>query len=403
MRVLIADKLPSFVTTRLEAAGCQVSTDASLSGDTLTAALAAQDPDVLVVRSTKVEAPQILGARSLSLIIRAGAGVNTIDLDAASRRGVFVTNCPGKNAIAVAELTMGHLINLDRRIADNVSALRAGKWDKKNLGKAKGLFGRTLAVLGTGRIGREVILRAKAFGMAVRAWDKALTAADAEELGVTRCATALEACTGADAVTVHLPLSAGTRGLVGREVLAAVAPGAYIINTARGGVIDEAALREAIQTRGLRAGLDVFEHEPADGAGTFDDPLHDDAGVYGTHHVGASTDQASDAVADETARIVEVYKKTGRPPNCVNIADATPATHLLVVRHADRVGVLARILDGLREATVNVQEMENIVFTGAYAACARIACDQAPPGDFLGRINADPDVIAATVVAIQAG
>lgn len=400
MRVLIADKLPPFVIARLEAVGCQVHMDPELAGAPLVDALRAEDPEVLVVRSTKVEAAHFEVARSLALVIRAGAGVNTIDLAAASRRGVFVSNCPGKNAVAVAELTIGHLINLDRRISDNVAALRSGKWDKKGLGKARGLFGRTLAVLGAGQVGREVITRARAFGMQVRVWDKAFTDEDAQALGVLRCETALEACHGAHAMTVHLPLNPQTRGLVSTELLTALQPGAYVVNTARGGVVDETALREAIKTHALRAGLDVYEHEPSGGAGAFDDPLAQDLSIYGTHHVGASTDQASDSVASETARIVEQYKKTGRPPNCVNIADHSPATHLLVVRHADRVGVLAGILDALRAADTNVQEMENIVFSGAEAACARIHCDSAPNADALAEMAAGDAIYSVTVVPL---
>ncbi|TNF26966.1 MAG: hydroxyacid dehydrogenase [Deltaproteobacteria bacterium] len=402
MRVLIADKLPPFVIARLEAAGCSVRLEPDLGGETLADALRAQDPEVLVVRSTKVQEAHFAAGRSLSLVIRAGAGVNTIDLAAASRGGVFVSNCPGKNAIAVAELTIGHLINLDRRIADNVAALRSGKWDKKGLGKARGLYGRTLAVLGAGRIGREVIKRARAFGMQVRVWDKFFTQDDAEELGVARCETALEACLGAHALTVHLPLNDETRNLVSTELLAALQPGAYVVNTARGGVVDEGALRVAIAERGLRAGLDVYEHEPSASATAFDDPLAQEPSIYGTHHVGASTDQASDSVAAETARIVEVYQKTGRPPNCVNIAERSPATHLLVVRHADRVGVLAGILDALRASETNIQEMENIIFTGAEAACAQIHCDKAPDDAVLAAMAADSAIFAVTVVPLEA-
>lgn len=402
MRVLIADKLPPFVTARLEAAGCDVHVDPSLGGATLTAALRERDPEALVVRSTRVEAEHLSAAPSLALVIRAGAGVNTIDLDHASRRGVYVSNTPGKNAIAVAELAFGHLINLDRRIADNVVALREGRWDKKGLGKARGLFGRTLAVIGTGQVGRAVISRALAFGMKVRAWSRSLTDEAAAELGVVRCASAVEACRGADAVTVHVALKPETRGLIGAEALAVLAPGAYVINTARGGVVDERALCAAIAERGLRAGLDVFEREPAEGVAPFDDPIAREDGVYGTHHVAASTDQASDAVAAEVACIIEEYLATGRPPNCVNLAERTPATHLLVVRHADRVGVLAQVLDGLSAAEVNVQEMENIVFRGAHAAVARIHVDSPPADAVLDALRAHEHVFAVNVVPLKA-
>lgn len=401
MRVLIVDKLSQDTERRLQAAGCAVEVAVGTQGDSLVDKLRDSDPDVLVVRSTRVEARHLEAARSLSLVLRAGAGVNTIDLATASARGVYVSNCPGKNAIAVAELAMGHLVNLDRRIADNVADLRAHAWNKGRYSKARGLYGRTLAVLGVGDIGVETIRRAKAFGMRVRAWSRSLTPGRAAELGVTLAATPLEACRGADALTVHLALTADTRGLVDRKLLEALAPGAYVVNTSRGEIMDQEALVEAIRTRGLRAGLDVFASEPAGSAGEFLDPIADMPEVYGTHHIGASTEQASEAVSDEVVRIVETYLRTGRVPNVVNLAARSPATHVLVVRHADRVGVLAGVLGLLREAGVNVQEMENIIFQGAQAATARIQVDTRLGRDLLSRIEASPDVIAASLVALE--
>jgi len=398
--IVIADKVPQFLPEALSATGRAVRLDPALAGDDLAAALAEHRAEILVVRSTRVEAAHLDASPNLSLVIRAGAGVNTIDLDGASRRGIYVSNCPGKNAVAVAELTMGLLLSLDRRIPDNVVALREGRWAKKELGRARGLFGRTLAVLGTGAIGREVIRRAQAFGLKVRAWSRSLTDAEAQALGVTRADTPVDACRDADAVTVHVALSPETRGLLGREALAALRPGAYVLHTARGGVVDEDALREAIAERGLRAGLDVYTREPSGGAGVFDDPIASDPNVYGTHHIGASTDQAEESVAEEVIRIVEAFTRTGRPLNCVNLAEHTPATHMLVVRHADRVGVLAGVLDALRAAEVNVQEMENVIFQGAHAACARIQLDQAPPPAVLEAIAQREHVMATSLVPL---
>ena len=400
MRVLIADKLSPDTPIRLEAVGCAVIVGA-FQGDALMEALETHQPDVLVVRSTKVETRHLDASRSLALIIRAGAGVNTIDLAGASARGIYVSNCPGKNAIAVAELTMGHLLNLDRRIADNVAELRAHRWNKKEFGKARGLYGRTIAVLGMGSIGLEVVSRALAFGMNVRAWSRSLSLAQADALGVTWAASPLEACRGADVLTVHLALSPETRSIVNRTLLDALAPGAFFINTSRGEVVDQTALLEAVRTRGLRAGLDVFADEPAGGEGVFESPILDEARVYGTHHIGASTTQADDAVAAEVVRIVEAFLRTGRVPNCVNLAATSPATHVLVVRHADQVGVLASVLGVLREAGINVQEMENIIFSGATAACARIQVDRWPSVDLLSRIERSPHVFAASVVALE--
>lgn len=400
MRVLLADKLAARTVTDLEAAGTKVTVDASLSGDSLEAQLERADPHVLVVRSTRVEARHLKAAPSLSVVIRAGAGVNTIDLPEAARRGIYVANCPGKNAIAVAELTMAHLLNCDRRLADNVAAMREGRWDKKAFSKARGLYGRTLAVLGCGRIGGEVIRRARGFGMKVRAWSRSLTPEAAEALGASYAATPLEAARGAHALTVHVALGAGTRHLVSAEVLEALAPGAYVVNTARGGVVDEAALLEAIERRGLRAGLDVFEGEPESKQCAFDAPIAVAPGVYGTHHIGASTDQASEAVAAEVVEIVRGYVETGQVRNAVNLARGTDATHTLVVRHLDKVGVLAGVLVSLREAGVNVQEMENIVFAGGDAACARIQVSSWPSEGLLGAIKEVEHVLAASLFEI---
>lgn len=401
LRILIADRLPDAARTRLQEAGCEVLVDPGLQGDTLTAALAEHNPDVLIVRSTKVQAAQIAAARSLQLIVRAGAGVNTIDLPAASARGVFVTNCPGMNAVAVAELTMAHLLNADRRVADGAADLRAGRWNKKLYSKARGLKGRTLGVIGTGNIGVEVIRRARAFEMDVVAWSRSLTPQRAAALGVTALGSAVEVARRADVLTVHLELSPATRGFCGPAIFEALRPGAVFINTSRGELVDEAALAEAVHTKGVRAGLDVFCGEPAGDAGEWTHPLLGLPGVYGTHHIGASTDQAQEAVADEAVRIALVFAATGEAPNCVNMAVKTPATHLLVVRHQDQVGVLAMVLDLLREGQINVQQMENIIFSGARAACARIQLESPPSEALLARLRAAEPIFDVKVVPLE--
>lgn len=402
MRILVADKLAPFVPGRLQDAGAQVTVDTSAKDAALTAKIAELDPEVVIVRSTKVTAADIAAGKHLALVIRAGAGVNTIDLAAASAKGVYVANCPGKNAVAVAELTIGHLVNLDRRIADNVAALRAGKWDKKTFGVARGLRGRTLAVLGTGQIGREVIVRAKAFGMRIVAWSRSLTDAEATALGVERAATMEAAVANADAVSVHLALAKETRGRVGESVFAAMKPGAYFINTSRAEVVDQDALARAIGQKGICAGLDVFANEPSGATGPFADPIVDSPNVYGTHHIGASTDEAEEAVGEEVVRIVTAYKGGAALPNVVNLATRTPATHLLVVRHADRVGVLAKVLDLLREAGVNVEDMQNIVFSGGQAACARIGIVGALGDAGLARLSDDADIFSVSQVPVNA-
>ncbi len=401
MRILIADKLAPFVAGRLADLGARVQQEPTLKGAELTAKLAEVDPEVLVVRSTKVTAQDIAAAEGLSLVIRAGAGVNTIDLPAASARGVYVANCPGKNAAAVAELTLGHLLNLDRRIADNVASLRAHRWNKKGFGGAPGLNGRRLAVLGCGTIGREVIRRAQAFGMRVVAWSRSLDEQEAEELGVEHAETPEEAVRNADAVTVHLALAPETRHRIAASVFEAMRPGAYFVNTSRGEVVDGEALMRAIEDRDIRVGLDVFEGEPAGAEGPFEHPLVDHPNVYGTHHIGASTHEAEEAVGREVVRIISAYRAGRRIPNCVNLAQQSPATHRLVVRHADRVGVLAGVLDVLREAGHNVQEMRNIVFSGAEAACARIEVVGEPSPETLRAIASHGEIFAVSAAPME--
>lgn len=399
LRILIVDKLAPTVPKRLAAFG-EVTVDTSAKEAQLTQKIKELDPEVLVVRSTKVTAADIAAGKALALVIRAGAGVNTIDLQAASGQGVYVANCPGKNAIAVAELAIGHLLNLDRRIADGVAALREHRWDKKSFGVARGLYGRSLAILGTGQIGQEMILRAKALGMKITAWSRSLSPEAAARLGVTWAATPEAAVAGADAVSVHLALASATRGLVGESVFEAMKPGAFFINTARAEVVDEAALLKAIESKKLRVGLDVFAKEPTTATGTFIDPLVDHPSVYGSHHIGASTDQAEEAVGEAVVEIIAAYNNGSAIPNCVNLATRTPATHLLVIRHEDRVGVLAGVLGVLREANINVEDMQNIVFSGGKAACARISIVGELTEETLHKLSAAAHIFAVSQVKV---
>ena len=316
MRILIADAFSASHLEALGTLGLSVDYQPGLTrGDLPSAAPGAV---VLVVRSTEVSAETIAAATDLKVIIRAGAGVNTIDTKAATERGVVVANCPGKNSIAVAELTLGLLLSLDRRIPDNVAELRAGTWNKKEYSKARGLYGRTLGIVGVGAIGREVAGRARAFGMRLLGFDPFLDAAAGAALGVEMLPSVSELCGASDAVSVHVPLSAATRHLVGEGAIAALQPRAIFINTSRAEVVDGAALRRAIADKQLRVALDVFDHEPSGAAGVFTDEIVKLPGVYGTHHIGASTDQAQEAIGDETVRIVRAYVERGEVPNRVN-------------------------------------------------------------------------------------
>lgn len=317
MKVVVADKFPESALQRLSELSFEVIYNSDLKGDTLTEELKKIQPEALVVRSTKVTAPMLDGGK-LKLVVRSGSGTDTIDVEAATRKKVHVANCPGKNSTAVAELAWALILALDRRIPDNVSQLRDGQWNKKEFSKARGLFGRTLGLVGVGRIGKLMIERAKGFGMPVAAWSRSLTSEKAKELGVERKDSPEEVAAAADVVSVHVALKPETQKVCGEKFFAALRPGAYFINTSRGGVVDENALERAVKEKGIRAGLDVYATEPASPTGTFEDGIGKLPGVYGTHHIGASTDQAQEATAAETVRILESFSRDGTVLNAVN-------------------------------------------------------------------------------------
>jgi D-3-phosphoglycerate dehydrogenase len=391
MKILVADAFPKERLADFATLGLTLEHRADVSAKDLPAA--AHEASILVVRSKQVTAEVFEGAPALSLVVRAGAGVNTIDVAAASRRGVYVANCPGQNSIAVAELAIGLVLALDRRIPDNVAQLRAGRWDKKGFSEAQGLFGRTLGVAGLGSIGREVVKRAQALGMRVVGWSRSLGDARAKELGIERAPDVLALASLSDYLSLHLPLSKETRGLVSRDVIAAMRPGAALVNTARAELVDQDALLEAVRGGRIRLGADVFAGEPEKGQADFDSALAKLPGVYGTHHIGASTAQAQDAIARETVRIVETFVRSGHVPNCVNVARKTPAKARLVVRHHDKVGVLANVLGLIREAGINVEEVRNTVFDEARAASCAIDLDERPPAALVERIRGRTDEV----------
>ncbi len=417
MKVLVADKFEKSGLEGLKAAGCEVVFEPDLKDAALTEALARTGADVLVVRSTQVT-EAMMDAGRLALIVRAGAGYNTIDVKAACKRGIYVSNCPGKNSLAVAELTFGLILALDRRIPDNVADLQRGKWNKKEYSKAKGIHGATLGILGFGRIGQEVARRAMGFGMNLVIWSELGVRVDRDaipvdmplmlqvrpgsgsliEQRITVVQTPAEVAERCDILSIHLAAGPLTRNVVGAEVIEKLKPGAMLINTARPDVLDYKALAKAVKEKGIRVGLDVFPGEPASGAADFAHELVGLPGVYGTHHIGASTDQAQEAIAAETVRIVKTFKETGAVPNVVNLAKKSAAKHSLIVRHGDQPGVAACIFSKLAAAGINAHETENIIFDGGGAAIARVNIDKQPPAGFAESLKGCPGIMDVSVV-----
>lgn len=373
MQILYADSVDQEVLGRLEDLGATYRVEPHLTAETLPDHLAGVD--VLVVRSTKVTAKAIAAAGQLGLIVRAGAGTDNIDQRAASARGIYVCNVPGRNAIAVAELTLGLLLAIDRRIADNTADLRAGRWDKKTYTKADGLYDKQLGIVGLGDIGLAVAERAKGFGMRVAAERKPDRAPHVQSairtIGIRLVSTRNELLAGSDVISIHVPKSADTVHLVDRDFLATMKDGAVLLNTSRGDVVDEAALMAELDAGRLKAGLDVWDGEPSSGQGLFESRLARHPAVVGTHHIGASTAQAQRSVAEGTLEVIEGYL-AGSPVNCVNLRLDLAGESCITVRHLDRVGVLAQVFAVLRRRGLNVQQMQNQVFQGGEAAVAAI-------------------------------
>jgi D-3-phosphoglycerate dehydrogenase len=318
MNVLVADKFEDSGLARLREMGCKVTYSPEVSGPSLAAAVRDCACEVLVVRSTKVPAEAIVAGTALRVVVRAGSGFDTIDVNAATERGVRVCNCPGMNSVAVAELTIGLMIALDRRIVDETDDLRRGVWNKKEYSKAKGLKGRTLGIVGLGRIGYEVAKRARAFEMRLVYSDVMAHPEIERELGIPRLPMD-DLLAQSDFITLHVPGGDETRHMIAAPQLARMKPGAYVLNCSRGGIVDEAALAEAVRAGRLGgAALDVYEIEPGAMDTVFKDPTPKVPHIYGTHHVGASTQQAQEAVAEETVRIIDRYMHAGEFTNCVN-------------------------------------------------------------------------------------
>lgn len=399
-RILVADAFESVGLQALRDLGCETLHEPMLTSEQLPARVAELQPEVLVVRETAVTASVIEASQRLSLIVQAGAGTEEIDVAAASKRGVFVSNCPGRNAHAVAELAWALVLACDRRVPDQVVSLREGRWDRADFLKAAGIHGRTMGIVGLGQVGMEIARRAKTFGMGVVAWSRHLTEDKADSAGVHFCANIVNLAKLSDVVCVCVAANEQTDGLIGEKFVNAMKHDSILVNISSGRVLDEGAIAAAVKSRGLRVGLDVFAREPETDKAAFDNALIKLPGVYGTMHVAASTDQAAHAVASETVRTIREWLDKGTAPNCVNRSQQSPATTLLSVRHLNRPGVLAHVFYTLGQGSINVEEMENIIYEGGEAAIARVHLDQAPSEQHLDAIRKNPSVLSVGVFTI---
>ena len=394
VKVLIADKFPDQYVQQLKDMNLEVIYSPKLGEKDLPEA--AREVDILVVRSTIVNAETISSSKTLNLIIRAGAGVNNIDISAANKKGIYVANCPGMNSVAVAELTLGLMLSLDRRIPDNVSDFRKGVWNKADYSKAEGLKGKTLGIIGVGAIGKEVAKRALAFEMNV--YGKDISRIEGVQIkDFSEMDQLLPLC---DIITIHLPATPETKGLFNRKMFSYMKNGALLINTSRADVIVEEDLLEAIKEKNIRVAVDVFKGEPEVKTGEVSSALKDNPNVYVTHHIGASTEQAQNAVAAETVRIIKDYTTSGVIAHWINRAKITDAKYQLVVKHFDKPGVLASILDMIREGNINIEEIENVIFQGGVAASCTMKLKSPVSAEKLKAMQENPDVLSISHVAL---
>lgn len=394
IKVLIADKFPDKYINELKSLDLEVIYEPKYGEKDLPEA--AKDVDILVVRSTIVNEETINKSEKLNLVIRAGSGVNNINISAANKKGVYVANCPGMNAVAVAELAIGLMISLDRFIPDNVSDFNKGVWNKDKYSKGKGLKGKTLGLIGVGNIGKEVAKRALAFEMNV--YGKDITRIEGVQIkDFSEMDQLLPLC---DVVSIHLPATPQTKGLFNKQLLSYMKDGAYLINTSRHDIVIEDDLLEAIKEKNIRYACDVFKGEPEGKSGEVSSKLQNNPNIYVTHHIGASTQQAQDAVAEETIRIIKHFVHSGVIDHWVNRAKITDAHYQLVVKHYDKPGVLAAVLDVIRQGNINVEEIENIIFEGGIAACCTMKLKSAVTADMLKAMRDNPNVISVSHVEI---
>jgi len=320
MKILFADKFQSAYLDELKQRGHDCDLQPDLNGETLPEHIAGAE--VIIVRSTQITRATIEAADSLKLIVRAGAGTNTIDKAAAAEHNIPVCNVPGKNALAVAELAFGLLLAIDRNIPDNVIELRQGRWNKKKYAQAQGIQGRCIGIVGLGGIGMALAERAHAFGMHVHVVHKPgrddATTAKLKSLGAEAVDDLSQLAARCDVLSFHLPATDDTKDLINDDLLAQCQDGAILINTARGEIVDEDALIRAMDSKGIRAGLDVYKGEPGSGQGEFESKLAQHPNVYGTHHIGASTEQAQNAIAAEVVRMLDEFER-GNVLHCVNL------------------------------------------------------------------------------------
>jgi D-3-phosphoglycerate dehydrogenase len=386
MKILVGCSLPEWALQELRTLGTEVLYEPTLTTERMEKLIG--DVAVLVVSRTRVPPEVVSAGKALQVIVRAGTDIANIAVEEASAQGIFVANCPYQDALAVAELTLGLLLALDRGLLESAAALKDGVLAGPEGIGALGLAGRTLGVLGFGPVEQEIVKRAQAFEMKVLAWSPTLTPEPAAASGVSFCAWPRELARQSDMVTVYAPQQEADEVLVDAGFLENMRVGGYIVYVGHPAALDEVALAEIAKARQLRVAYDIFApHLAGSDAGRFSSQLQALPHAIGTHHLADRTKQAYEATATELLRVIREFLIAGDVVNCVNILAHSPATWQLVLRLRDTVGVLAAVLDHVRADGINIEEVSSRVFTGAKAGFCTIALDERPSAEALSAIR----------------
>lgn len=397
MKILIACKLPDAALNELRSLATVAAYEPDIRPEDLPAAL--DDVGILVVDRRRVGPECIAAASALQMIIRAGTSTANIALDEASLQGVFVTNCPLKDADAIAELTLGLVVALDRGLIEHAAVTRPGKaapsgpGDARNLPEARGLAGRTIGILGFGAVCRQVARRAQAFDMNVLAWSANMTSDTQRPGDVEFCYHPRELARRSDVVTVYAPPERVEEPLIGPDFISSLRDGALVVHVGNPRVLDEAALAAALKAGRIRVASDVYSADADAEGGRLRSRLAELPGTIVTQRLASATGQARAAIADEVVRIVRQFLVFGEVVNCVNLMERSPARWQLVLRLKDAVGVMAAIMDAIRADGVNAEEITSRVFTGARAAWCAIALDERPSNETLDTLRSLPGVM----------
>ena len=394
-RVIVLDNIAEEGLAKLEAAdNIDFDIKTGLTGEELKAELA--NYDGAVCRSgVKITAESLEGNKTLKAIVRAGVGTDNIDKPASTRLGIVVMNTPAGNTVSTAEHAMALLLGLSRNVAPAMESLKAGRWDRKKF-QGSQVSGKTLGVIGLGRIGQEVAARAKAFGMAVIGFDPFLAGERAKKLGITKVEQVKDLLPDVDYLTVHTPLTPETENLISHEEVKLLKKGARLINCARGGIYDNAALVAGLESGHLGGvALDVYPDEPCT-----DNPLFQMENVLCTPHLGASTDEAQVEVAIEAVNLLISYLSTGEIRSAVNTISLDPKTLNKLRHHLDVAHRLGMLLSQWHGGGIDHCALE---FQGELAEIDSRPLVSAFCAGLIGHISSEANIINSEMLCRERG